>query len=35
MQLSQKRQVFSQIFSAFSKSRENFEQFQKYDDPYK
>ena len=35
MQLSQKRQVFSEIFSAFSKSTENFDQFQKNDDPYK
>ena len=34
MQLSQKREIFSQSFSAFSKFRLNFEHFQKKDDPH-
>ena len=32
-QLSQKQQAFSQFFLAFSKSKLNFEHFQKKDDP--
>ena len=32
MQLSQKLKTFSSFFTAFSKSRLNFEQFQKIDD---
>ena len=34
MQLSQKRKVFSDFFSAFLKSCLNFEHFQKEDDPH-
>ena len=34
MQLSQKLNTFSQFFSAFSKSKVNFENFQKKDDPH-
>ena len=34
MQLSQKLKTFSRFFSAFSKSRVNFEHFQKIDDTH-
>ena len=34
MQLSQKLKTFSEFFSAFSKSRLNFEHFQKKDDAH-
>ena len=34
MQMSQKLKTFSRFFSAFSKSRLNFEYFQKKDDAY-
>ena len=33
-QLSQKQKAFSQVFLAFSKSRLNFEDFLKKDDPH-
>ena len=33
-QLSQKEKAFSKVFLAFSKSRLNFEDFQKKDDPH-
>ena len=34
MELSQKQNISSQFFCAFSKSRFNFEHFQKKDDPH-
>ena len=34
MHLSQKQQTFSQVFSAFSEFRLNFEHFQEKDDPH-
>ena len=34
MQLSKKQKTFSEIFSAFLKSRLNFEHFRKKDDPH-
>ena len=34
MQLSQKGKMFSKFFFSFSKSRHNFEKFQKTDDPH-
>ena len=34
MQLSQTQKTFTWFFSAFSKSKLNFEHFQKKDDPY-
>ena len=34
MQLSKKQKAFSEFFSAFFKCRQNFEYFQKNDDPH-
>ena len=34
MQLSKKQKTFSEVFSAFLKSRLNFEHFRKKDDPH-
>ena len=33
MQLSQNQKIFSRLFAAFSESKENFEYFEKKDEP--